>query len=98
MLGQNVNSYADTSALMEMLTTPKSDTTADPFAVYAQVRVTSCFSRHQFYMRHFMRVSLKCCHRCVGLFDYYAISTKTGHRTCLTHRIRVLEVFLKHLA
>lgn len=37
LLGQNVNSYADTSALMEMLTTPKPDTTADPFAVYAQV-------------------------------------------------------------
>lgn len=37
LLGQNVNSYADTSALMEMLTKPNSETGADPFAVYAQV-------------------------------------------------------------
>ena len=37
LLGQNVNSYADTSALMEMLTKPKADTATDPFAIYAQV-------------------------------------------------------------
>ena len=50
LLGQNVNSYADTSALMEMLTKPKSDTTSDPFAIYAQVWVTAFKFNHMKYV------------------------------------------------
>ena len=51
LLGQNVNSYADTSALMEMLTKPKADAATDPFAIYAQVTFslitcTSCAAWH----------------------------------------------------
>ena len=37
LLGQNVNSYADTSAFLAETGVKSTDANADPFAVYAQV-------------------------------------------------------------
>jgi len=42
LLGQNVNSYADTSALLGQPIKRGTDTDADPFAIYAQVRYLEC--------------------------------------------------------
>lgn len=37
LLGQNVNSYADTSAMFDKPARAGSDPAADPFAIYAEV-------------------------------------------------------------
>jgi len=42
LLGQNVNSYADTSALLGQPIKRGTDTDADPFAIYAQVTHLEC--------------------------------------------------------
>ena len=42
LLGQNVNSYADTSALEDQSNKKSTDPDADPFAIYAQVKLTNC--------------------------------------------------------